>query len=103
MQKQSTSRYDWQAISTTGLTTFPAINPLELQSDDDFYVKLRYGQRIDNLAYQYLGNGHYWWVICLLNGYKTPFDPVLITGAIVRVPISVARIFKILEDKNIII
>ena len=101
MQKLATSRYDWQALSTTGMTTFPFIDPKELQSNDDFYVKLRYGQRIDNLAYQYLGDGHYWWVICLLNGLKTPFDPSLITGSIVRVPVTVSKIFKILEEKNI--
>lgn len=101
LAKQPTSRYDWQAISATGMTSFPSIKPTDLQSPDDFFVKLRYGQRIDNLAYQYLGDGHYWWIICLLNGLQTPFDSRLITGTIVRVPTSITKIIKTLEEKNI--
>jgi len=97
----TSSRYDWQDLSLTGMTTFPFIDPTDLQSSDDFFVKLRYGQRIDNLAYQYLGNGRYWWIICLLNGLKTPFDPSLITGTLLRVPTSIANVFQILESKNI--
>ena len=99
--QNSTSRYDWQKFSSTGLTTFPFINLLELQSSDDFLIKLRYSQRIDNLAYQYLGDGNYWWVICLVNGLKTPFDQSLIAGKILRIPTSIAKIFKILQEKNI--
>jgi len=101
MAKQSTSRYDWQGFDGKAMTSFPYINPLELQSSDDFFVKLQYGQRIDHLAYKYLGDGHYWWVICLVNGLKTPFDPSLITGTILRIPTTIAQIFKVLEEKSI--
>jgi hypothetical protein len=95
------SRYDFQSINGEILSSFPAISPQELQSDTDVYVKLRYGQRIDNLAYTYLGDGRLWWIICLLNGLKTPFDSKLITGTILRVPTSTAKIIRILEQKNI--
>lgn len=99
----STSRYDWQGFNGKAMTSFPFINPVDLQSADDFFVKLQYGQRIDHLAHKYLGDGHYWWIICLLNGLKTPFDSALITGRILRIPITTAKFFKILEEKNITI
>lgn len=101
MIKKSTSRYDWQGFDGKIMTTFPFIDPRELESPDDFFIRLQYGQRLDNIAYQYLGNGHYWWVICLLNGLKTPFDQSLVNGRLLRVPITVARIFRALEEKNI--
>jgi hypothetical protein len=101
MAQSPASRYDSQSFSTTGMTTFPFVNPALLQSSDDFFIKLQYGQRIDNLAYTYLGDGHYWWVICLLNGLATPFDASLIAGKLLRIPTSTAKIFKAIEEANI--
>ena len=102
MAKNVTSRYDFQQFDGIQLSSFPSIDPNDLQSSDDFYIKLQYGQRIDTLAYQYLGDGRYWWIICLLNGLRTPFDKSLITGKILRIPTSIAPIIKTLEEKNVI-
>ena len=101
----SSSRYDFQKILHGGisgdiLAAFPAIKATDLQSDTDIYVKLQYGQRIDNLAYNYLGSGAYWWVICLMNNVSTPFDQSLIVGKILRIPTSISRVIKVLEDIN---
>lgn len=100
MVKKANSRYDWQAFDGKSMNSFPFINPRELWSDDDLFIKLQYGQRIDNIAHQYLGSGSYWWILCLVNGLKTPFDQTLVEGKLLRIPISIAKIFKILEEKK---
>jgi len=101
----ASSRYDFQQVLHGGvsgdiLAAFPSIQPTDIQSDTDIFLKLQYGQRIDQLAYNYLGSGEYWWVICLINGLSTPFDSSLIVGKILRIPSSVSKVLKILQDAN---
>jgi hypothetical protein len=100
-------RYSFQAIKQiqdvdgmqkTIMSMFPAIKHEDLYSSTDLFVKLKYGQRLDNLAYQYLGEGQLWWVICLMNGLNTPYDQSLIAGKLLRIPTSINRIIQILES-----
>jgi len=102
-----TERYSFQQIKQlkdsnniqqTIMSILPAINPEDLYSSSDIFVKIKIGQRIDNLAYQYLGDGRYWWAICLINGLRTPFDASLISGKLLRVPTSINKIIQILES-----
>jgi len=102
----ASSRYDFQKILRGGasgdiMSAFPQITSSDLQSSNDIFVRLQYGQRVDNLAYKYLGDGQYWWVICLMNNLKTPFDQNLVVGKILRVPTSLSKIIRRLEDANI--
>ena len=99
------NRYQFMSIlnsSTSGdfIATFPKINPIELQRNDDVVIKIGYGQRLDTLAYDYLGDGGYWWVLCLLNGFATPFEPEIVAGKVIRIPSSLSYIFRILENKS---
>ena len=103
----TTERYSFQniqqlqdssGIQKTIMSILPAINPEDLYSPSDVFVKIKTGQRIDNLAFQYLGSGQYWWAICLINGLKTPFDTELISGKLLRIPTSINRIIQILES-----
>jgi len=87
-------------ISEKYIKTFPAIKASELYSNTDIFLKLNYGQRIDTLAYQYLGSGNYWWIIAIYNNLKTPFDKELIVGKLLRIPISINRIIQALESKS---
>lgn len=99
MQK-SVNRYSFQSIvGGRYISTFPYISAKELESSNDIFIKLNYGQRIDTLAHQFLGSGEYWWIICLLNNLKTPYDKSLIVGKVLRIPTSVNRILQIIENK----
>jgi hypothetical protein len=102
-----TDRYSFQQIrqlkdsnniQKTIMSILPSINPQDLYSPSDIFVKIKTGQRLDNLSYQYLGDGRYWWVICLINGLKTPFDTSLISGKLLRIPTSINKIIQILES-----
>lgn len=89
---------DIDGIQKTKMSILPSINPEDLYSSSDIFVKIKTGQRIDNLAFQYLGDGRYWWAICLVNDLKTPFDTTLISGKLLRIPTSINRIIQILES-----
>jgi hypothetical protein len=97
----TTNRYSYQKLLTSAsgsyISTYPSVMPEELQRPDDLFVKISYGQRIDNLAYDYLGDGGYWWIICLVNGFPTPFENT--EGKVIRIPTSVNYILNILEKK----
>ncbi len=53
------------------------------QPDDIFHV-VQDGDRIDLLAYRYLGDPTHWWVICDYNDILFPLDLEL--GIVLRIP-----------------
>ena len=64
------------------------------QPDDRFHVVVD-GDRIDLLAYQYLGDPTLWWVICDFNDLAFPLE--LAGGAMLRIP-SLDRVLLTLLD-----
>lgn len=53
------------------------------EPDDVFHI-VQAGDRIDLLAYRYLGDPTLWWIICDYNDIFFPFD--LEVGIVLRVP-----------------
>lgn len=53
------------------------------RSDDVFHTVVE-GDRIDLIAYRYLGDAKLWWVICDYNDVFYPLDMEL--GAVLRMP-----------------
>ena len=53
------------------------------QPDDRFHVVID-GDRLDLLAYHYLGDATLWWVICDVNDIFFPLE--LTVGATLRIP-----------------
>ena len=64
------------------------------QPDDRFHLVVD-GDRIDLLAYQYLGDPTLWWVICDFNDMAFPLE--LTVGATLRIP-SLERVMLRLLD-----
>ncbi len=81
-------------INQRFIETFPSINANDIQRSDDILVKLKNGDRIDLLAQRYLGDGKLWYIICLVNGAKTPFDNIFLPGNIIRIPRSINHILN---------
>jgi hypothetical protein len=103
----ATERYSFQQIKQIQdsdgtqkniISILPTINPSDLYSSSDIFLKIQAGQRIDNLAFKYLGDGKYWWAICLINGLANPFDVSLISGTLLRIPTSINKIIQFLES-----
>ena len=74
----ATSRY---VKSNDGDLRLPVTFPV--RSDDRYYTILS-GDRIDRIAYEYLGDAKLWWVICDVNGILFGLD--LPVGTTIRIP-----------------
>lgn len=53
------------------------------RSDDRFHT-VEEGDRVDLLAYRYLGDASLWWVICDFNEINFPLE--LAPGRVIRIP-----------------
>ena len=58
------------------------------KSNDDIYVITQYGDRLDNLAFQFYNDQHLWWFIARANNINTMNVPV---GTRLRIPISTEK------------
>jgi hypothetical protein len=71
------------------------------QSDSDRIIEIdfKYSGRIDLLAYDYLGDVEYWWVIALLNDLRI-LPQELSIGKKIRIPTqeSIASYLKLSKD-----
>ena len=81
------------------LESFPPIMSQELRRPDDLFVELSDAQRIDVLAAEHLGDGRYWWAICLLNDLTFPFGQQVAAGTILRVPSSIDVFVNTIQKK----
>jgi len=79
---------------------FPKVTSQELRSDSDFFITWDDTKRVDAVAYDYLGSGEYWWVICLLNDIDLAFGRIEI-GRKIRIPSDLSYIFNVLETKAV--
>ena len=69
----ATSRYkDFRTVKSfvgdpRRLETFPAITKQSLSIIPHTVITYKETDRLDSLAEKFLGNGRYWWAICLMN------------------------------------
>lgn len=82
------------------LETFPPISAEEVKSQSDIIIELDQAQRIDAIAANYLGDGRYWWCICLLNDLTFPFGKNLKAGTILRIPSNIDRFINKIQTKT---
>jgi|TARA_R110001592_G_scaffold273382_2_gene540288 hypothetical protein len=70
-------------VEYTNVAQYPLI-PL---SGNDIYAITEFGDRLDNLAYQFYGDVSLWWIISTANPNKIPFDSLFIPiGTQIRIP-----------------
>ena len=81
------------------LETFPPVSSKEVRQADDIVIEVNDAQRIDALAAQHLGDGRYWWVICLLNDMVFPFGKEIKAGTLLRIPSSVDKFVNLIQTK----
>jgi|TARA_R110000824_G_scaffold314866_2_gene501756 hypothetical protein len=81
------------------LESFPPITSQELRRPDDSFVELNDAERIDVLAAEYLGDGRYWWAICLLNDLTFPFGQQVAAGTILRIPANIDAFVNTIQRK----
>lgn len=83
---RNTSIIDNQYLSTFD---FPDIDISKLTT---ISIRITDSDRLDTLAFKYLGDGTYWWVIALINDLNWPWD--FASGQIIRIPTDINEILK---------
>ena len=81
------------------LRTFPPVSSREVRRQNDITIRLQGAMRIDKIAEEYLGDGRYWLIICLLNDFTFPFGKMVAEGTLIRVPASIDNFVNIIQDK----
>jgi nucleoid-associated protein YgaU len=80
------SRYATAIVYTDGPLEFVGMRPpldTSPRPDDQFHTVID-GDRLDLIAFRYLGRADLWWVVADYNEIRWPFAPE--TGQVLRVP-----------------
>jgi hypothetical protein len=78
--------------------SFPPIKSEEIKDDiNDITIVYNDTMRFDKLAADYLGDGKYWWAICLLNDINLPYS--VQNGTVLRIPTSMVNILTVIRNK----
>ena len=60
-------------------------------------VEYTQGVRLDVLAQEHLGDGRYWWAICMINDLNSPYDPNLQLSSLIRVPTNISDVVNYIK------
>ena len=99
----ATSRYkDFRTVKSfvgdpRRLETFPAITKQSLSIIPHTVITYKETDRLDSLAEKFLGNGRYWWAICMFNDLNSPYDPKLTVGSLIRVPNDIIDVINYIK------
>ena len=79
------------------LEPFPAISINSLSVIPHTVITYKETDRLDALAEKFLGDGRYWWAICLMNDLDNPFSYNLLPGRLLKIPNSVDHIINLVQ------
>ena len=79
----------------TATTVYPVIR----ETDNDYYITITEGDRLDNLAYSFYGDGTLWWVIASAN--NLPGDSLyVLPGTQIRIPFNSSEAVQSFKQFN---
>lgn len=90
------SRYDNNNIYKEHYTTFKRIPQQQLNEIDSFEYSLKFGERLDQLAFKNYGDGKLWWIIALVNNVGFEFSDIK-AGDIIKIPFDVEDVYSLLS------
>lgn len=82
------------------MATFPPVEASDIESDNDITITFSDGDRLDALASKYLGDGRYWWAICLMNNIHLPLGNAVLPGTTLRIPTDISVIQNVIKQKQ---
>ena len=96
MKRYATTRQklDKSGIRVYSTTYYPEI-PLE---NEDRFINVIIGDRLDSLAYKYYNDITLWWIIAKANGLRG--KPVLNAGEVIRIPSNITNIIEKFNNLN---
>ena len=87
-------KLDKSGILVYSTTYYPEI-PLE---NEDRFINVIIGDRLDSLAHKYYGDVTLWWIIAKANGLRG--KPVLNAGEVIRIPSNITNIIEKFNNLN---
>lgn len=92
-QPPTVSRYRETTIITLNDNPHFGFRPLRNidQRVEDIYHEILYGDTLQRIAWQVLGDARYWWVVADFNDIIDPFEDLL-PGTQLRLP-SISRLY----------
>ena len=96
MKRYATTKQklDKSGIRVYSTTYYPEI-PLE---NEDRFINVIIGDRLDSLAYKYYNDVTLWWIIAKANGLRG--KPVLNAGEVIRIPSNITNIIEKFNNLN---
>ena len=64
------------------------------KTDNDMYIAVQGGDRLDSIAQEYLGDATLWWVIAQFN--RKPTEGHLSPGDVIKLPINIGDALGVL-------
>lgn len=69
------------------------------KSNDDIYIAVQGGDRLDSIAQEHLGDANLWWVVATANQiHDAPFS--LPDGTILRIPANIERYLSKVDNNE---
>ena len=85
-------------LERQGLATFASYPESIFENIVIMYHTLHVGERLDQLARKYLGDGRYWWIICMVNGIVDPIsDKKLTPGTNLKIVSNAKSVVEIMR------
>jgi hypothetical protein len=66
----------------------------QLNEISTYNIRVSRFDRLDNLAFKYLGDGTYWWIISLMNDLDWAFG--FEEGQILKIPVNVQDVLRLI-------
>lgn len=86
------SRY--RNLATLDGSYIETINDVDLSKIKTFTISVNKGERLDVLAFRYLGAAEYWWVIAELNDITWGLNYTT-TNQILKIPVDVKEVLEL--------
>jgi len=89
------TKKDKNSKQYTATTVYPVIR----ETDNDYYITITEGDRLDNLAYSFYGDGTLWWVIA--SAKNLPGDSLYVSpGTQIRIPFNSSNAVQSFKQFN---
>ena len=97
LQSYSNNTTEGRGIQYKNVVKYPLIP----QSNNDIYAITEFGDRYDNLSFQFYGDVTLWWIISTSNPNIVSFSSMFIpVGSQIRIPQNIGAIINSYKELN---
>jgi hypothetical protein len=87
------SRYRNTSIISGSYYETADLPKIDFSSIQTFSIVPTAEDRLDTLAFKFLGSGEYWWIIAMMNDIQWAFD--FEPGKVIKIPVDVQDVLRL--------